>query len=102
MGEKSNHTLAHHSAGDLLEACDVGTGNQVALHVVTLGCIGSVLVDVDHDVVQALSLIHISVWDTDDLLESRTIDMHVRTLRQKLGHAGDAICTCLLYTSRCV
>ena len=54
MGGKSNHTLAHHSAGDLLEACDVGTGNQVALHAVTLGCIGSVLVDVDHDVVQAL------------------------------------------------
>ena len=53
-GKKSNHTLAHHSAGDLLEACDVGTGNQVALHAITLGCIGSVLVDVDHDVVQAL------------------------------------------------
>ena len=35
----------------------------------------------------------VAVWDTDDLLESRTIDMHVRTLRQKLGHAGDAICT---------
>ena len=34
-----------------------------------------------------------AVWDTDDLLESRTIDMHVRTLRQKLGEAGDAICT---------
>ena len=34
-----------------------------------------------------------AVWDTDDLLESRTIDMHARTLRQKLGHAGDAICT---------
>lgn len=33
------------------------------------------------------------VWDTDDLLESRTIDMHVRTLRQKLGAAGDAIRT---------
>ncbi|MGN0975400.1 MAG: response regulator transcription factor [Gemmiger sp.] len=33
------------------------------------------------------------VWDTDDLLESRTIDMHVRTLRQKLGAAGDMICT---------
>ena len=31
------------------------------------------------------------VWDTDDLLESRTIDMHVRTLRQKLGAAGEAI-----------
>ena len=26
-----------------------------------------------------------AVWDTDDLLESRTIDMHVRTLRQKAG-----------------
>ncbi len=34
-----------------------------------------------------------AVWDTDDLLESRTIDMHVRTLRQKLGEAGEAICT---------
>ena len=34
-----------------------------------------------------------AVWDTDDLLESRTIDMHVRTLRQKLGAAGEAIRT---------
>ena len=34
-----------------------------------------------------------AVWDTDDLLESRTIDMHVRTLRQKLGKAGDVIRT---------
>ena len=33
------------------------------------------------------------VWDTDDLLESRTIDMHVRSLRQKLGAAGEAIRT---------
>ena len=33
------------------------------------------------------------VWDTSDLLESRTIDMHVRTLRQKLGPAGEAIRT---------
>ena len=33
------------------------------------------------------------VWDTTDLLESRTIDMHVRTLRQKLGPAGEAIRT---------
>lgn len=33
------------------------------------------------------------VWDTDDLLESRTIDMHVRTLRQKLGPAGESIRT---------
>ena len=29
------------------------------------------------------------VWDTDDLLESRTIDMHVRTLRQKLAPARE-------------
>ena len=34
-----------------------------------------------------------AVWDTDDLLESRTIDMHVRTLRQKLGAAGEVIRT---------
>nr|WP_317401494.1 response regulator transcription factor [uncultured Gemmiger sp.] len=34
-----------------------------------------------------------AVWDTDDLLESRTIDMHVRTLRQKLGDAGESIRT---------
>lgn len=33
------------------------------------------------------------VWETDDLLESRTIDMHVRTLRQKLGAAGECIRT---------
>ena len=34
-----------------------------------------------------------AVLDTDDLLESRTIDMHVRTLRQKLGEAGENIRT---------
>ena len=34
-----------------------------------------------------------AVWDTDDLLESRTIDMHVRKLRQKLGEAGENIRT---------
>ena len=45
------------------------------------------------DQVLARERIMKEVWDTDDLLESRTIDMHVRTLRQKLGHAGDAICT---------
>ena len=33
------------------------------------------------------------VWDTDFSLESRTIDMHVRTLRQKLGQAGGCIQT---------
>ena len=46
-----------------------------------------------HEEVLARERIMKAVWDTDDLLESRTIDMHVRTLRQKLGHAGDAICT---------
>lgn len=34
------------------------------------------------------------VWDTDDLLESRTIDMHVRTLRQKLGAAARPSAPC--------
>ena len=33
------------------------------------------------------------VWGTDFCGESRTVDMHVRTLRQKLGAAGDAIRT---------
>ena len=34
-----------------------------------------------------------SVWGTDFEGESRTLDMHVRTLRQKLGDAGAAIVT---------
>ena len=33
------------------------------------------------------------VWDTDFCGESRTVDMHVRTLRQKLGEAGGCILT---------
>lgn len=33
------------------------------------------------------------VWGTDFCGESRTVDMHVRTLRQKLGAAGEAIAT---------
>ena len=31
------------------------------------------------------------IWDTDYLGESRTVDMHIRTLRQKLGKYGDMI-----------
>ena len=31
------------------------------------------------------------VWGTDYCGESRTVDMHVRTLRQKLGAYGDRI-----------
>ena len=34
-----------------------------------------------------------SVWDTDFCGESRTVDMHVKTLRQKLGEQGSYIRT---------
>ena len=34
-----------------------------------------------------------NVWNTDYLLESRTVDMHIRTLRQKLGSYGHLIQT---------
>ena len=33
----------------------------------------------------------VSVWDTDFMGESRTVDMHIRTLRQKLGKYGQLI-----------
>lgn len=33
------------------------------------------------------------VWNTDIIIESRTIDMHIRTLRQKLKSAGNYIQT---------
>lgn len=33
------------------------------------------------------------VWNCDVVLESRTLDMHIRTLRQKLGEAGQYIHT---------
>ena len=32
-----------------------------------------------------------SVWDTEYLGETRTVDMHIRTLRQKLGNYGHII-----------
>ena len=32
-----------------------------------------------------------NVWNTDYVTESRTVDMHIRTLRQKLGAYGSAI-----------
>ena len=31
------------------------------------------------------------VWGSDYIGETRTVDMHIRTLRQKLGHYGDLI-----------
>lgn len=33
------------------------------------------------------------VWGTDYYGETRTIDMHIRTLRQKLGICGEHIAT---------
>jgi two-component system alkaline phosphatase synthesis response regulator PhoP len=33
------------------------------------------------------------VWGTDFAGESRTVDVHVKTLRQKLGSCGDRIKT---------
>ena len=33
------------------------------------------------------------VWDVDYCGETRTVDMHIRTLRKKLGDAGKYICT---------
>lgn len=37
--------------------------------------------------------IMLAVWDTDFEGESRTVDMHIKTLRQKLGTAGEHIKT---------
>ncbi|MDR1760074.1 MAG: response regulator transcription factor [Fibrobacter sp.] len=34
-----------------------------------------------------------AVWDVDNVIESRTVDMHIKTLRQKLGTAGRYIKT---------
>ena len=31
------------------------------------------------------------IWDISADIESRTVDVHIRTLRQKLGDAGNAI-----------
>ena len=33
------------------------------------------------------------VWDTEFEGESRTVDMHIKTLRQRLGEAGSKIRT---------
>jgi two-component system alkaline phosphatase synthesis response regulator PhoP len=34
-----------------------------------------------------------SIWGTDYIGETRTVDMHIKTLRQKLGVAGGQIKT---------
>ena len=33
------------------------------------------------------------IWGTDYIGETRTVDMHIKTLRQKLGNAGGQIKT---------
>ena len=33
----------------------------------------------------------VNVWNTDYMGETRTVDMHIRTLRQKLGDYGNII-----------
>ena len=44
-------------------------------------------------IVLTRNMIMQKVWDTDFEGESRTIDMHIKTLRQKLGTQGDLIKT---------
>ena len=34
-----------------------------------------------------------AIWGTDYVGETRTVDMHIKTLRQKLGNAGGQIKT---------
>ena len=35
--------------------------------------------------------LHSLVWGVDHAVESRTVDMHIKTLRQKLGEEGKHI-----------
>lgn len=48
------------------------------------------LIEADGDVVTRENIIH-KVWDTDFEGESRSLDVHIRTLRHKLGETGNAI-----------
>ena len=45
------------------------------------------------NIVMARDRILSEVWGFDYEGESRTVDMHIKTLRQKLGNAGSAIKT---------
>jgi two-component system alkaline phosphatase synthesis response regulator PhoP len=45
----------------------------------------------NHDIVLTRDQILNRVWGYSFDGESRTVDVHIRTLRQKLGHAGDYI-----------
>lgn len=48
---------------------------------------------INEDIVLGRDSIMLSVWGTDFEGESRTVDMHIKTLRQKLGEAGKQIHT---------
>lgn len=48
---------------------------------------------INHDIVLSRDTIMSKVWGYDYLGETRTVDVHVRTLRQKLGVAGKHIKT---------
>ena len=47
-------TLSHHSIGNALEACDVGTGHQIVTQTVLLSGVNAHLIDGVHDLVQLL------------------------------------------------
>ena len=55
-------------------------------------CLLRLLLDTTSLVVPREPLLQV-VWGTDISVESRTVDMHIRTLRKKLGDAGRYICT---------
>lgn len=48
---------------------------------------------INEGIVLSREMIMLSVWGTDYEGESRTVDMHIKTLRQKLGESGDQIRT---------
>lgn len=47
----------------------------------------------NEDIVLSRDLIMLNVWGTDYEGESRTVDIHIKTLRQKLGEGGKQIGT---------
>lgn len=48
---------------------------------------------VNKNVVLSREVLMLNVWGTDFAGETRTVDMHIKTLRQKLGEAGEMIRT---------
>ena len=48
------------------------------------------------NIVLSRDSIVLKVWGTEFEGESRTVDMHIKTLRQKLGDAGSRIRPCVM------